>query len=326
MQKTPCSDVVMGNTELINCKLAERIEHNAPELLKSLPQWVMWKYQHIPGKPKPKKPPFQTTGRAAAANDPRTWCSYRQAKATLETADGFQGIGFMLDSGIVVIDLDNCLEKTEGGLRVTKTARRVFELAHSYTEISPSGKGLHIFLRGKMPEVNGQQQDGMKSDKGEMYEARRYITVTGERVGQAQEIREDQEAINQIYELLKSPTREPPQATPAIRSYRPPRADAEVISKARRAGNGAKFTRLYCGDITGYPSKSEAHLALVSMLVYWTNGDKGQIERIFKSSDMYLLDEETRLKWDAPHRADGSTYGEMTLEKALRTSRQLERT
>jgi primase-polymerase (primpol)-like protein len=212
----------MGNAERINCELAERIERNAPELLKSLPQWVMWKYQHIPGKPKPKKPPFQTTGRAAAANDPRTWCSYRQAKATLETESGYQGIGFMLDRGIVVIDLDNCLEKTEGGLRVTKTARRVFELAHSYTEISPSGKGLHIFLRGKMPEVNGQKQDGMKSDKGEMYEARRYITVTGERVGQAQEIREDQEAIDQIYELLKSPTRElPPQATPGEQETEP---------------------------------------------------------------------------------------------------------
>ena len=317
-------DVLMGDTELANRELAERIDNNAPEHLKSLPQWVMWKYQPIPGKPKPKKPPFTASGKAAAVNDPATWCSYRQAKTTLENSNAWQGVGFMLTRGIVVIDLDNCLRIVDGVRRVTKTAERVYKLAHSYTEVSPSGKGLHIFLRGKLPEVNGQPQDGMKSAKGEMYEARRYITITGERVGEEREIREDQEAINQIYDLLKPPAQEPPQPPkPAMRSGRPTRTDAEVTGKAGRALNGAKFTRLYHGDITGYKSKSEAHLALVSMLVYWTNGDRGQIERIFKSSDMYLLDEETQRKWDSPHRPDGATYGEMTIEKALNTSRRL---
>jgi putative DNA primase/helicase len=309
--------------KLTSSELAERIDNNAPELLKSLPQWVMWKYQQVAGKDKPKKPPYQPTGRAASVDDPRTWSSYRQAIAALDTGS-YQGIGFMLQGGIVAIDLDYCLTEVAAFRRITKTARRVYVLANSYTEISPSGKGLHIFLRGHLPDVNGQPQDGMRYGNSEMYEAKRYITVTGERVGDATEIRADQEAINQIYALLKAPEPEREQPRPEERkSYSLTSGDAEVIRKAKAARNGSKFTSLYEGEITSYRSKSEAHLALIAMLIYWTNGDTGQVDRLFKSSDMYLLDEETRDKWDVKHRADGATYGQMTIEKASRSSRQM---
>jgi len=214
--------------ELIDSDLAGRIEGNVPELLKSLPQWVLWKYQHIPGKDKPKKPPFQINGRAAAVDDPDTWSSYSEAKTALAANSGFQGVGFMLKRGMVVIDLDNCLTREEDGIRITRTARRVYELAHSYTEISPSGKGLHIFMRGNLPEVDGQKQDGMKSAQGEMYESKRYITITGERIGQMREIKADQEAINQIYALLKPPEREQAQPPQEQRSYSQVREDEEV--------------------------------------------------------------------------------------------------
>jgi primase-polymerase (primpol)-like protein len=283
----------------------------------------MWKYQTIPGKPKPKKPPFTTDGRAAAVDDPATWCNYAQAKAALAANRDFEGVGFMLDRGIVVIDLDNCLAEVDGVRRITKAARRVYELANSYTEISPSGKGLRIFLRGHLPLVNGQPQDGMKSASGEMYEARRYITVTGERVGQAREIRQDQEAIDRIYALLKPPSREAQRPQAAARSFTLTRSDEAVLSKARGARNGDKFTRLYEGNVAGYPSPSEAHLALAAMLVYWTNGDEGQVDRLFRASDMYKLYKEVQRKWDSRHSADGKTYGQKTIGFAKDTTRQL---
>jgi primase-polymerase (primpol)-like protein len=44
---------------LASSELAEQIDRNAPELLKSLPQWVLWRYQPVAGKDKPKKPPSQ---------------------------------------------------------------------------------------------------------------------------------------------------------------------------------------------------------------------------------------------------------------------------
>ncbi|QBD75163.1 hypothetical protein EPA93_03800 [Ktedonosporobacter rubrisoli] len=305
--------------------IAERIHSgNVPELLKSIPQWVLWKYQHIPGKDKPKKPPFQPGGRAASVDDPQGWCSYTQAMAALDTGH-YQGVGFMLEnSGIVVIDLDNCLRDIDGVRRITRTARQVFDLAQSYTEVSPSGKGLHIFLRGSLPAENGHPVLGMKSDKGEMYAAKRYITITGERVGEQREIRTDQEAIHQIYALLKPPRQQPRPEPETIRRYQPiTRDDQALLKKAGEARNGAKFTRLCSGDITGYRSRSEAQLALIAMLVYWTNGDEGQVERLFKASNMYRQDEELQQKWDTVHRSDGATYGEMTIEKATQTSRQL---
>lgn len=100
-----------------------------------------------------------------------------------------------------------------------KATRQVFDIAQSYTEISPSGKGLHIFLRGNLPEENGKPILGMKSDKGEMYAAKHYITITGNIIGEQRDIRADQEAINRIYALLKPPskssypTRRPPDAS-----------------------------------------------------------------------------------------------------------------
>ena len=223
---------------LTKSELAGRIESNVPELLKSLPQWVLWKYQQVAGKDKPKKPPFQVNGRAATVDDPATWSSYQQAMTALDTSAAYQGVGFMLERGIVAIDLDYCLTQVDGVRRITKTARRIFDLAHSYTEVSPSGKGLHIFLRGHLPQVNGQPQDGMRYGNGEMYEAKRYITFTGERVGEAEAIREDQEAINRIYELLKPPERVLQRPQAEQRSYSLTSGDEEVLRKARNAKNG----------------------------------------------------------------------------------------
>lgn len=59
------------------------------------------------------------------------------------------------------------------------------------------------------------------------------------------------------------------------------------------------------------------------MLAYWTNKDAEQMERIFKASRLYLDDAELQEKWDTKHSAGGKTYGQMTIEKAASTSRQL---
>jgi primase-polymerase (primpol)-like protein len=83
-------------------------------------------------------------------------------------------------------------------------------------------------------------------------------------------------------------------------------SDAEIVLRARRARNGAKFERLYDrGDTAGYASHSEADLALASMLSFWTQ-DPAQIDRIFASSAL------VRDKWQ--RRPD---YRQRTTAKAL---------
>ena len=264
---------------------SHQINANTPQELKDLPQWVLWRYQTIRGKDKPKKPPLQINGKAASVSEPQTWTTYAAAINALDTQpDRYQGIGLMLQGGLVVIDLDNCLTTVNGQRRITKAARQIYDRAHSYTEISPSGKGLHIFLFGRLPAEAGATLDGMKTAQGEIYERKRYITVTGERIGSATTIRHDQDAINAICDLLRPKKPEQPrQETPhqerqAAKQTQRTRYtsrlnDQQVTTKASNAGNAAKFNAAFSGNFEAfYTSKSEAILGLIQMLLYWTNG------------------------------------------------------
>lgn len=90
--------------------------------------------------------------------------------------------------------------------------------------------------------------------------------------------------------------------------------DAELLEKARGAANGDKFTCLWTGDTTGYDSQSEADQALCNLLAFWTGREATQMDRLFRESKLM------RPKWDERHSSDGSTYGEITLEKAVKNT------
>ena len=88
--------------------------------------------------------------------------------------------------------------------------------------------------------------------------------------------------------------------------------DEEVLRKAVSAANSDKFRDLWCGQwqsYAEYPSQSEADLALCRMLAYWTDGNKQQVDRLFRQSGLM------RPKWDEPRGL--GTYGERTLCCAL---------
>ncbi|WP_224450449.1 hypothetical protein [Haloprofundus salilacus] len=91
-------------------------------------------------------------------------------------------------------------------------------------------------------------------------------------------------------------------------------SDSEVIEKAVGASNGAKFERLWNGNTSGYDSNSEADMALSCLLAFWSGGNKAQMDRLFRRSGLL------RGKWDDVHYADGSTYGEKTIERAVQTT------
>src|SRR5690606_37316748 len=87
-------------------------------------------------------------------------------------------------------------------------------------------------------------------------------------------------------------------------------SDSELIKKAMSAKNGHIFRALWNGDISGYPSHSEADLALCNLLAYWTNGNAHRIDALFRQSALFRPE-----KWDKKHGPD--TYGNMTIKKAL---------
>lgn len=96
---------------------------------------------------------------------------------------GYDGIGLLLaaEDGLVAADLDGCRNPETG--EIIPEAQRIVDLLHGYAEVSPSGTGLRILVRGKLPR-SGIQRRPATFERVELYSARHFVTVTGHIVGQ----------------------------------------------------------------------------------------------------------------------------------------------
>lgn len=119
------------------------------------------------------KRPIQIDGSVATSTDPSTWASW----AAVSTCSLGDGAGFVLDGdGVVCIDVDDCL--SDAG-RLLPWARPVLaQLPATYIEVSPSGRGLHIWGTGSLQRGRRLMVDG---GMVELYGRARYMTVTGKR-------------------------------------------------------------------------------------------------------------------------------------------------
>lgn len=254
------------------------IQENIPVELQQIPQWVCWK-----AKPKNNgkvdKIPFDPkTGRAASSTDEKTWGDFEQALSAYQNGSGYAGIGVVLNGGpFIGVDLDDCYNSAG---EVESWARDIINRLNSYTETSPSGKGVRIFLRGTL------NRPGRRKGKIECYNNGRFLTVTGHRVkGTLAFVMDRYEEIDAFHrEFIARPesNQKPPELTGSVDLD-----DIDLISKASKSKNGALFARLYSGDWSGYPSQSEADLALCNLLAFWTGCDADQMERIFRQSGLY---------------------------------------
>ena len=285
-----------------------------PEALVEREQWVCWREEERDGKPT-KVPVTPEHGGFASSTDPDTWSSFEDAVEYVETGD-VEGIGFVFtdDDPIVGVDFDDCREPDT--CEVEPPARDIIDRLDSYTEVSPSGTGFHVLLKGELPQ--GRNRRGTV----ELYDSARYFTVTGKHLeGTPLRVARRQDALEAIYReyVEETESRTESGTTPRANDGRPDLDasvdvdldDDDLIEKARNASNGEKFQRLWNGQTRGYESHSEADLALCSLLAFWTGGDRSRIDRLFRQSGLM------REKWDEVHYADGSTYGEKTIERAI---------
>ncbi len=274
--------------------------NSIPAELKKLNQWVAWDSKKKENGKTTKIPIDPKTGKYAKVNDNGSWGSFEEA-LRCNNEKKLQGIGFVFQKPgpYVGIDIDDCLDPATNSYN--QEALSTTERFKSYTEISPSGKGLHIIVKGSLPE-NGRKNGGV-----EMYADGRFFTVTGNVPDGAQsEIVECQEALLEFHqEHFGKPIEQNVQGVMHIG------ADDPIIQKARKAANGKKFDQLWKGDYSGYPSQSEADLALCQMLSFWTRGDNWKIDSLFRKSGLF------RSKWDERRYADGETYGHATISKAV---------
>lgn len=242
---------------------------NIPHEMRQYAQWCCWKYEDRGGQ-KPTKVPYNpVTNHMASVTDANTWCSYEYAVAN---ASRFDGIGFILSDNdpYTFIDLDD----TEGNNDHTVRQIKIYETFDSYSERSPSGKGLHIIVKARVP--NGRRRAHV-----EIYSTQRYMTMTGD-VFTDKPIADRSELAHRLWEEMGGIA---DQSINGGGINTPEREDDNaVLVKAANAANGQKFVDLYNGAWQAhYPSQSEADLSLVNMVAFYTQ-NRDQIVRIFHAS------------------------------------------
>jgi hypothetical protein len=145
---------------------------NIPDDFAEWIQFLLWRREHG------TKVPYRVDGRKASTTNPQDWSDYETVLRVLQSHPReYAGIGFVFQESdpFAGIDIDNCLEDTNDNPKAW--CRGIVErFADTYMEVSPSGLGLKIWCRGKLPAaVSIAIEDG----RIEMYDRARYFTLTG---------------------------------------------------------------------------------------------------------------------------------------------------
>ena len=252
-----------------------------PKELRALCQWVRWKVVEREGNP--TKPPFHAIRNGAAkSTDPGTWSTYHEANNNRDR-HGMAGIGFVFaaDDPYTGVDLDHCRDPESGAIE--SWARKWVARLDSYTEVSPSGDGLHIIVRA------GKPGDKCRKSKVEVYDQGRYFTMTGEHLPGTPATVEDRQAeLEEFYrEMLDQPKESKPRKpAPQVVTFNDNTPDHDALIEKMCASNEGA-ARLWAGDDSSYDSPSEAVGALCCHLAFWTDHDQGSMDTLFRQSGLF---------------------------------------
>src|SRR5450755_3411108 len=255
---------------------------NVPRELQEGNRFVCWREESRNGKPT-KVPVNPHTGKEAKSDNPVTWSTLAEAIAFYQThSNKLQGVGRMFDSGdgMIGLDFDYCLDD-HGSIIPGHAAAEWLPRVNSYSEISPSGRGVKVWLKANL-DLDGKTGRRDARQGVEIYRERRYFTLTGLRLPQFSSNVEERRAVvealyREIFGAKKSGAVIPTPHSP------PTLTDAEIIRRASKAHNGGKFRALWAGELNGAGSQSEADAALCSMLWFWT-GNREAVRRLFSQS------------------------------------------
>lgn len=152
-----------------------------------------------------------------------------------EVFDGF-GIVLTAAAGLTFIDLDHVRDPETGALDAW--AERVIHTFDSWTEVSVSGTGVHIFCRGRLPEAGlVNYLDGDPTMKVEAYSRGRFAYLTGH-VLHAAPIAERQRLITLLAAHVRPPggsTAAPPAAMRSSETPIPAGARNDTLFRIARA-------------------------------------------------------------------------------------------
>lgn len=150
----------------------------APDEMRNLPAWLVWRFEYHEGEERPRKIPYYTTGgkrhgKQGSPQDLQQLTTFDAAR-TAAARRGFDGVGFvpMPEFNICALDFDHCVVNGEVHPDLIPI------VMNTYAEYSPSGTGVRAFVKG---------QYGNSKARGEPYgfevfSSKGFVTVTGNRL------------------------------------------------------------------------------------------------------------------------------------------------
>jgi len=245
-------------------------------------RWV--NYRKVKKGDRMTKIPYSVDGTLASSTDSATWSTYATAKKSSPQI----GIVFTPARNLLGIDLDHVLVDGKIEHEQKEVIAQLLLEANTYSEVSPSGDGLHLFL-----EIEGELKlIANKKEPFECYTEGRYFTVTENVYVKDMEVAKvtPEEALRLLsiigYPWGKSEEKKSAEkvSTPSVSLSMD---DSEILRRMFASKNGADVEKLYNGDTSEYKGDgSTADMGLLAHLAFWTAKNADQMERIWMSSPL----------------------------------------
>ncbi|MFG3613120.1 phage/plasmid primase, P4 family [Rummeliibacillus stabekisii] len=283
--------------------------NDIPAELKALPQWILWRYEERGGKQ--TKVPYQHDGEMAQANNRRTWSTFATA-VKFYMQGNYDGIGFVFSrqDNYIGIDIDKCVVDEKPNTFATE----IIDTLDSYTEFSPSGTGIHIIIKGGLPQsVMGTGRKNAKHGL-EIYSYGRYFTFTGNREN-SNEVIERTDELAEVFEKYFDDSDIQGRVNLAeFEKDEIKHSNEQLWEMMFRSKNGDEIRSLYNGNLLK-DDHSGSDLALANHLAFWTGKSATRMDTMFRETALM------RDKWDVIHFTDtNETYGERTIATAISTT------
>jgi putative DNA primase/helicase len=284
-----------------------------PKALRPLKQWAVYRIEDDRFTKRKTKVMYYTDGHQllkSKSNDSSTWMTLGDALNLKNRNPHLAGIAFCITPGFVGIDFDKVRE-----VETNKIEDWVLEWVaqfHTYGEVSQSKTGLHFIAQGHLPP-QGRKNEQKKT---EIYGDRRFFVFTGMRLTRCpDDVLPMQEQIDQFHAFLFPPQPKLPLEQCIHSPISIPQDGQSVLERMFSWKNGALLQQIYTSPEAWqgyYASQSSADFALVCALMRATNQDVGLVDSLFRNSALM------REKWNKRTMADGRTYGQVTIDNALR--------
>lgn len=243
-----------------------------PDEMKAYTQFVVWKYEQRVPDAKPTKVLYSVaTGYKASVTDPSTWATFEQAvQCAVAVNTPYAGIGFVFTEHDPFCGID--LDVPEDGAP-SDLQQFTFKKLSSYTELSPSGRGAHVIVKGAVPHGRNNRDLGI-----EVYSSGRYFTMTGNVQGEPKPIAERNDLVNELWTEIgcQSDTANPHSSTHAA----PPIADDALRERICESdANAAHY------DGKSQANWSDAYFALICAACLFSS-DETQVRRVVMASPL----------------------------------------